>query len=105
MENSTPFTHRVAREFVSGDFVHHVGDLVSDADWTHQGKQYVESMKWVVPLAEHEIAALAAAEIEKEVPVVLEEAIEVVQEVVPPKPKPTPAKKTAKPAVKKTVAE
>lgn len=104
MENSNTFTHRVARAFVSGDFVHSVGDLVSDADWTHQGKQHVESMGWVVPLTPAEIAALVVV---TEIPLEDEpDVLEVLDDVETPAPiKPTPAKKPAKRAVKKPVEE
>jgi hypothetical protein len=91
MENSsTVVTHRVVREFTSDGFVHSVGDLVSDAGWTHQGKQYVESMGWVVPLTAAEIVALNTATemaVEPE-PEVVEEATEVAPEPVKESPKP-----------------
>jgi hypothetical protein len=101
MENSTPFTHRVARAFVSGDFVHSVGDLVSDADWTHQGKEYVESLGWVVPLTKDEIAAAVATEIVEEAPAVLEEVVEEAAPITTPKFVVAPAKKAAKKPVKR----
>lgn len=88
MEN-TNLTHRVAREFVSGDFVHHVGDLVSDADWTPQGKHYVEEMGWAIPLTEAELLELRAEKIEPE-PVI----------DVAPTAKKAPAKRTSPPAKK-----
>jgi hypothetical protein len=57
MENTSSSTvsHRVVREFTSDGLVHYVGDLVSDADWTAQGRQYVESLGWVVALTPAEI--------------------------------------------------
>jgi hypothetical protein len=105
MANTENFTHRVAREFTSGDFVHHVGDLVSDADWTPQGKAYVESLGWVVPFAKNEIAAAVVAEIKKDLPAVLEKVVD----EVAPEPEPitipkfvvAPAKKAAKKPVRR----
>jgi len=95
--SSTNFTHRVTREFPSGDFVFSVGDLVSDADWTYQGKQYVETMGWVVPLTPAELAELAASDEATEAaeiaPVATEEETAPVAKTAPKRP--------AKPKVKK----
>jgi len=89
------YSHRVLREFpLSDGSVAVVGSYVSDADWTHQGRQYVESQGWVIPLTPSEIAVVAAqanhaATVEQDAPVVETE--------VAPKPvaKKAPAKKAA----------
>ena len=107
------YSHRVLREFpLSDGSVAVVGSYVSDADWTHGGRQYVESQGWVIPLTPSEIAVIMAqanhnATVEPDAPVVETPATEAKKPVAKKAPakkapaKKTPAKKAAAATAKK----
>jgi hypothetical protein len=88
-------THRVIRPFPLDGKTAEIGALVSDAEWSAQGKYYVESMGWALPLTDAEMAE--ANSVPKPVEVPLEETIGEISDGAPvaksPTIKPQPVKK------------